>query len=149
MTESDREILTCATLFAASVHRDHLWITYGPQNTGFESEEQLQYRGMTLRLVRERLSDLLPSGVSDSLIMCILYLAAHHDPKGKAPANRDPSPFTPPFTDLQSLDVYGSNPPHQSHWRMVHQLVQLRGGIQTLKLYRLGWLLSLYVARLK
>ncbi|KAH8704814.1 hypothetical protein BGW36DRAFT_366209 [Talaromyces proteolyticus] len=142
MAESDKEVLTCAYLFASSVHRDGMRIIHGPEDTDFESKEQLEYKGMTLRLVRERLSGHLSSGVSDSLIMCILFLAAHPDPKA-ASTERDPSPFTPPFTDLHSLNIYGSFPTHPSHWRMVHKCVQLRGGIQTLKLYRLGWLLSL------
>ncbi|EED12750.1 conserved hypothetical protein [Talaromyces stipitatus ATCC 10500] len=142
MAEPDREILTCAYLFASSVHRDGMRIIYGPENTDFESKEQLVYKGMTLRLLRERLSGHLSSGVSDSLIMGILYLAAHPDPKA-ASTKRDLSPFTPPFIDLHALNIYGTCPTHPSHWRMVHQCVQLRGGIQTLKLYRLGWLLSL------
>ncbi|KAF4169995.1 hypothetical protein CNMCM6936_005140 [Aspergillus lentulus] len=134
-----------AVLYAASCHRDVLRITYGAEDPILDSKERMEIRGLALRTLRmqvAKLSELTsPTTRLDGVIMCILYLAVHELHKGKMA--RDRSLFTPPFSRLQALDVYGGGIYHPLHWNTMQEIIQRSGGIEKIATARLIWLLSL------
>jgi hypothetical protein len=134
-----------AVLYAASYHRDVLRVTYGAENPILHSKEQLEIRGLalqTLRMEVAKLSELTsPTTCLDGIIMCILYLAVNELHRGKMA--RHSSLFTPPFTRMQALDIYGGRIYHPLHWNTMQELVQRSGGIEKIVTGRLTWLLSL------
>jgi hypothetical protein len=134
-----------AVLYAASYHRDALRITYGAEDPILDSKEQLEIRGLALQTLRMEVAKLSefasPTTPLDGVIMCILYLAVNELHKGKMA--RDRSLFTPPFTRMQALDVYGGRTYHPLHWNTMQELVQRSGGIEKIATGRLTWLLSL------
>ncbi|GFF92197.1 hypothetical protein IFM47457_09104 [Aspergillus lentulus] len=134
-----------AVLYAASCHRDVLRITYGAEEPILDSKERMEIRGLALRTLRmqvAKLSELTsPTTRLDGVIMCILYLAVHELHKGKMA--RDRSLFTPPFSRLQALDVYGGGIYHPLHWNTMQEIIQRSGGIEKIATARLIWLLSL------
>jgi hypothetical protein len=77
----------------------------------------------------------------DGVILAILHLAVNETTRRDL--SRDPSPFTPPFVDMQSLSFYGSRDYHSMHWNVICHLLRQLGGIHTIKLFALGWLITM------
>ncbi|KAE8136600.1 hypothetical protein BDV38DRAFT_293777 [Aspergillus pseudotamarii] len=135
------KLLIYSTLWAASYHRDILRISYGAPDPALETKEQLYYKGLVLNTLHNHVANYTNETWRDSVIMAVLYLAVNDHVKGKVA--RDASPFTPPFVDLQSLSFYGSREYHSMHWTFIQTLLDRLGGIHTIRLYGLGWLLSI------
>ncbi|KAF7181897.1 hypothetical protein CNMCM7691_001285 [Aspergillus felis] len=136
----ESNILIYTTLWAASCHRDVLRISYG-SNPVLDTRDQLYYKGQLLRLLREHVADYTNEEWRDGVIMAILHLAVNETTRRDL--SRDPSPFTPPFVDMQSLSFYGSRDYHSTHWNVIVHLLRQLGGIQSIKLFALGWLITI------
>ncbi|KAL3494408.1 hypothetical protein BJX62DRAFT_197962 [Aspergillus germanicus] len=130
-----------AILWSASFHLDVLRLTYGDRDHQRESKEQLYLKGLTLQTLRGAIETYTRDMPIDSIIMCILYLAVN-DTVEKG-VYRDPSPFTPLFTGLHSLDFYGSRDYHPLHWTVIQDLLGRFGGITVLRAHGVAWLLSI------
>ncbi|KAL4924217.1 uncharacterized protein BDV17DRAFT_221169 [Aspergillus undulatus] len=130
-----------AVLWAASYHRDILRLTYGASEPQLESKEQLELKSLALQALQREVANISETTSLDAVVMCILYLAVNDGHKAKI--EREPSPFSPPFTNLQALDFYGSRDYHPMHWNIVQDIVDRFGGIQALRAFALAWLLSL------
>ncbi|KAE8393122.1 hypothetical protein BDV23DRAFT_192047 [Aspergillus alliaceus] len=141
LQSSQNMLLIYSTLWAASYHRDILRISYGSSDPVLETKEQLYYKGLVLRTLYSDVADYENEERRDGVIMCILYLAVNDCVKKKVA--RDTSPFTPPFVDLQYLSFYGSREYHSTHWGFIQTLLGRLGGIHSIRLYGLGWLLSI------
>ncbi|KAJ0425968.1 hypothetical protein BJY00DRAFT_274093 [Aspergillus carlsbadensis] len=135
------KLTTYAILWSASYHLDVLRLTYGDKNRQRESNEQLYLKGLTLTTLRGAIEAYTGETPIDSIIMCILYLAVN-DTVGRG-VSRDPSPFTPLFTGLHSLDFYGSRDYHPLHWTVIQDLLARFGGITVLRAHAVAWLLSI------
>ncbi|KJK64212.1 hypothetical protein P875_00138399 [Aspergillus parasiticus SU-1] len=138
---SRNKLLIYSTLWAASYHRDVLRISYGAPDPALETKEQLYYKGLVLSTLHSHVANYTNETWRDSVIMSVLYLAVNGHVKGKVA--RDANPFTPPFVDLQSLSFYGSREYHNIHWTFIQTLLDRLGGIHSIRLYGLGWLLSI------
>ncbi|KAF3387110.1 hypothetical protein F1880_001076 [Penicillium rolfsii] len=136
----DNKLFIYSTLWAASYHRDVLRISYGADPV-LDIKDQLYYKGLILSMLRENVTEFTKEEWRDGVIMAILYLAVNETERRDL--TRDPSPFTPPFTDMQSLSFYGSRDYHTMHWGVVCNLLRQLGGIHTVKAFALGWLISL------
>jgi hypothetical protein len=136
----ENKLFIYSTLWAASYHRDVLRISYGADPV-LDSKDQLYYKGLILSMLREHVTEFTKEEWRDGVIMAILYLAVNETERREL--TRDPSPFTPPFTDMQSLSFYGSRDYHVMHWGVICNLLAQLGGIQTIKLFALGWLTSM------
>ncbi|GFF51616.1 hypothetical protein IFM51744_07633 [Aspergillus udagawae] len=136
----ESNILIYTTLWAASCHRDVLRISYG-FNPVLDTRDQLYYKGRLLRLLREHVADYTNEEWRDGVILAILHLAVNETTRRDL--SRDPSPFTPPFVDMQSLSFYGSRDYHSTHWNVICHLLRQLGGIQSIKLFALGWLITI------
>ncbi|KAF7125591.1 hypothetical protein CNMCM5793_001830 [Aspergillus hiratsukae] len=136
----ESNILIYTTLWAASCHRDVLRISYG-FNPVLDTRDQLYYKGRLLRLLRNHVADYTNEEWRDGVILAILHLAVNETTRRDL--SRDPSPFTPPFVDMQSLSFYGSRDYHSMHWNVICLLLRQLGGIQSIKLYALGWLITI------
>ncbi|KAL3474774.1 hypothetical protein BJX99DRAFT_172275 [Aspergillus californicus] len=137
----DNNLSVYAVLWAASYHRDILRVTYGAAEPCLDSREQLELKSLALQALQKEVANVTETTAPDALVMCILYLAVND--KHKAKITRDASPFSPPFTNLQALDFYGSRDFHPLHWDVVQHIVRRFGGIQNLRAFALAWLLSL------
>ncbi|KAB8264176.1 hypothetical protein BDV32DRAFT_160985 [Aspergillus pseudonomiae] len=138
---SQNKLLIYSTLWSASYHRDVLRISYGAPDPALETKEQLYYKGLVLNTLHSHVADYTDETWRDSVIMSVLYLAVNDLVKGKVA--RDASPFTPPFVNLQSLSFYGSREYHDMHWTFIQTLLKRLGGIHSIRLFGLGWLLSI------
>ncbi|KAB8218752.1 hypothetical protein BDV33DRAFT_192550 [Aspergillus novoparasiticus] len=142
---SRNKLLIYSTLWAVSYHRDVLRISYGAPDRApdpaLETKEQLYYKGLVLSILHSHVANYTNETWRDSVIMSVLYLAVNGHVKGKVA--RDANPFTPPFVDLQSLSFYGSREYHNTHWTFIQTLLDRLGGIHSIRLYGLGWLLSI------
>ncbi|KAL3446116.1 hypothetical protein BJX65DRAFT_309350 [Aspergillus insuetus] len=134
----DNNLQLYAILWAASYHRDILRVTYGAPCP--ESNQQLYLKSLALQTLQRELDDESKLKSPDRLIMCILWLAANDKHKKVV---RDPTPFSPPLTNLQALDFLGGQDYHPLHWHMVQDIIRRVGGIETLQTYALAWLVSL------
>ncbi|KAL4986576.1 hypothetical protein BDW68DRAFT_162870 [Aspergillus falconensis] len=139
--EENNRLLLYSVLWAASYHRDILRITHGAIEPQPDSKEQLELKTLVLQELQKEVANISETQSPDALIMCILYLAVNDGHKTKI--ERDPSPFSPPFMNLQALDFYGSRDYHPLHWKVVQEIVQRFGGIQNLRAFALAWLLCL------
>ncbi|KAE8356109.1 hypothetical protein BDV28DRAFT_2380 [Aspergillus coremiiformis] len=138
---SKNQLLIYTTLWGASYHRDVLRMTHGAPEPVLETKEQLYYKGCVLRALHSHIPDYENEDWRDSIIMAVLYLTINDHIMEKVA--RDASPFTPPFLDLQSLAFYGSRKYHSTHWNFIQTLLDRLGGIHSINLYGLGWLLSI------
>ncbi|OGM42569.1 hypothetical protein ABOM_007962 [Aspergillus bombycis] len=138
---SRNKLLIYSTLWAASYHRDVLRISYGAPDPPLETKVQLYYKGHVLSTLHSHVADYTDETWRDGVIMSVLYLAVNEHVKEKVA--RDASPFTPPFVELQSLSFYGSREYHSMHWTFIQTLLHRLGGIHSIKLFGLGWLLSI------
>ncbi|PKX97289.1 uncharacterized protein P174DRAFT_510347 [Aspergillus novofumigatus IBT 16806] len=125
----ESNILIYTTLWAASCHRDVLRISYG-FNPVLDTRDQLYYKGRLLRLLRDHVGDYTNEEWRDGVIMAILHLAVNETTRRDL--SRDPSPFTPRFRDYHSM-----------HWNVICHLLRQLGGIQSIKLFALGWLITI------
>ncbi|KAL3440867.1 hypothetical protein BJX65DRAFT_289694 [Aspergillus insuetus] len=133
-------------LYSASLHRDALPRIRGVTDRRISStSEQLQLKGSVMNQIRERLSTVNSNNIHedwiDDILMSILYLAANENINQIGqPEN---SLFTPPFRSLQLMEFYGSCEFHPLHWQTVRHIVLERGGLSTVKLHGLAWLISI------
>ncbi|KAL4879867.1 hypothetical protein BJY04DRAFT_219675 [Aspergillus karnatakaensis] len=109
------------------------------------TRQLLQIKGAVMNQIRQKLSTVDSNSIHEpeveDVVLSILHLAANENlDKIKPP---ETSPFAPPFRRLQSLEFYGSCEYHPLHWQTVQHIVTQRGGLDTLKLYGLSWLISI------
>ncbi|KAL2826330.1 hypothetical protein BJY01DRAFT_150208 [Aspergillus pseudoustus] len=127
-----------AVLWATSVHLD----LYRDNASELkESAGTLQYLDLSFQALQEHLSSNNSATVSDEAILCIIYLAVNHQVKPRL--TRDPSPFTPPRTNVHHLNIFGTTTFHTAHWKMAKELIHGRGGIHAMKMVTLPWLISI------
>ncbi|EED23071.1 conserved hypothetical protein [Talaromyces stipitatus ATCC 10500] len=136
----DDKVMLYAILWSTTYHQDVLRITYGAPDFQTGSKSQFRLKGLALQTLREAISTYTGTTPIDSIIMCVLFLAVNDSVSPRL--YRDPSPFTPVFTGLHALDIYGSRDYHALHWTVVHDLIERFGGILSLRTFALSWLLS-------
>jgi len=139
-------------LWSTCYHRDMLRVTHGPsahqQGKGkregegeIDSKEQLHLRALTIRRLREEINNIERVSSPDGLVMAILFLAVNISHRtGLA---RDKSPFSPPFTGLHTLDIYGSREYDPMHWGIVHNIIRRFGGVASLSAFAIAWHVSI------
>ncbi|KAF7593803.1 hypothetical protein BBP40_010860 [Aspergillus hancockii] len=137
----DEKVKLYAILWSTSYHRDTLRATYDASSQQFDSKEQLQLKALALRSLRAAVANVTQSTAPDGIVMCILFLAVND--LHRTGISRDPSPFSPSFTSLHYLDFYGSRDYHPLHWNVVCKIVENYGGIETLRIFALAWLLCI------
>lgn len=82
--------------------------------------------------------------LTDAIILCVLCMANNKNEPPIGPDNLE-SPFQSPLRSLQWLDVYGRLKPHPVHQIGLVQLVQLKGGLDKIKLPGLAGVIALSV----
>ncbi|KAL2839251.1 hypothetical protein BJY01DRAFT_250564 [Aspergillus pseudoustus] len=138
-------------LWSTCYHRDMLRLTHVPPPAGgqqqrqregeIDSKEQLHLRALTIRRLREEINNIERVTSPDGLVMAILFLAVNISHRtGLA---RDKSPFSPPFTGLHTLDIYGSRQYDAMHWGIVHNIIRRFGGVASLKAFAIAWHVSI------
>ncbi|KUL84799.1 hypothetical protein ZTR_07284 [Talaromyces verruculosus] len=152
----DRDPMVIQSLFySATLSMHALPIVRGAQNSAFASGPapsavipptyHLQLKGFVLNEIRRKLSTVdgsdLQNDKVDDIVLSILYLAANENLDQIRPPEK--SPFSPPFRRLQSMELYGSCEFHNLHWQTVQHIILQRGGLPTVKLYGLPWLISM------
>ncbi|CEL11535.1 hypothetical protein ASPCAL14636 [Aspergillus calidoustus] len=128
-------------LWSTCYYRDMLRITHGPPGQEIDSKQQLYLRALVIRRLREEVDNIESVATPDGLVMTILFLAvnvAHRTGLG-----RDASPFSPPFTGLHTLDIYGSRKYHPIHWDIMHNIIRRFGGVSSLKVFAIAWHVSI------
>jgi hypothetical protein len=137
-------------LYSALLHLHVLPILRGiPSSVAAElagsyTIQRLRIKGTVMNQVRQRLLQVDSTNIHqdqvEDVVMSVLYLASNeHLESIRRP---EQGPFSPPFRTLQSMEYYGSCEVHPLHWQTVQHIIEQRGGIHTLKLYGLGWLVS-------
>ncbi|PLB50660.1 hypothetical protein P170DRAFT_355698 [Aspergillus steynii IBT 23096] len=140
-----KSIVMQAVFYSSSLHLDALSTFHGVENYRRHTAAQLFWKGQVLQQIRLELAQINDKTASDELtddiLLCILYLAANENLNSIPPPEQ--GPFNPPFKSQQLLEYYGNCQFHPLHWEAVEKIVLSRGGIRTVKLYGLGWLISL------
>ncbi|KAL2842436.1 hypothetical protein BJX68DRAFT_257743 [Aspergillus pseudodeflectus] len=137
-------------LYSALLHLHVLPILRGiPSSVAAElagsyTIQRLRIKGAVMNQVRQRLLQVDSTNIHqdqvEDVVMSVLYLASNEHLESIRRPER--GPFSPPFRTLQSMEYYGSCEVHPLHWQTVQHIIEQRGGIHTLKLYGLGWLVS-------
>lgn len=129
-----------SVLWATAVHLDfNRGVPSGPKQN--ESSECLRYFDLTLQALRGQMKGATPATILDEALLSILYIAVNY--KVRARLVRDPSPFDAPQRGLHHLDIFGTTTFHATHWKVLNDLIQARGGIRTIQLATLPWLLTM------
>ncbi|PYI16903.1 hypothetical protein BO86DRAFT_443269 [Aspergillus japonicus CBS 114.51] len=133
-------------LYSASLHFNALPMIRGAtKRASLDTAEQLRLKGSVMIRIREKLSTVTQHNIGcdwvDDILLSILYLAANENLDQVKPP--ETSPFVPPFRSLQLMEFYGSCEFHPLHWQTVQHIVLERGGLETVKLYGLAWLISI------
>ncbi|PYH80529.1 hypothetical protein BO82DRAFT_417560 [Aspergillus uvarum CBS 121591] len=136
-------------LYSASLHFNALPMIRGAtKRASLDTAEQLQLKGSVMIRIREKLSTVTQRNIGckwvDDILLSILYLAANENLDHVEPP--ETSPFVPPFCSLQLMEFYGSCEFHPLHWQTVQHIVLERGGLETVKLYGLAWLISMSIS---
>lgn len=154
----DRDPMVIQSLFySATLSLHALPILRGTQNfivaPGLASSavipptHHLQLKGFVLNRIRQKLPTMNGNNphddIIDDILLSILYLAANENLDRILPPEK--SPFLPPFRRLQSMEFYGSCEFQPLHWQTVQHIISQRGGLSTVKLYGLAWLICMYV----
>ena len=127
-------------LYSTSSHLEALRNS-GPDRRKKVIVEQLHHKGEAIRGCH----DMITKGESlesDVLIQIILHLAVAetNDDEGQP----DWSPFTPPFKNLQWINIYGVRNFIIPHVIAVQDIIKRRGGIRNLRTIGLAWQISWY-----
>ncbi|GFF44365.1 hypothetical protein IFM51744_05791 [Aspergillus udagawae] len=138
-------VLFTAILFGSLSHQRCRWINREIPDGAFSPRDQRllqQCEYETIKLANKAFSDPDHNRIlSDSIILTVICLA-HNIADDNDRRRHQSSPFTPPLTHLQWLDVYASLPPNLVHVRGLVELVKLRGGLRNIKLPGLATTLS-------
>ncbi|KAJ1714654.1 hypothetical protein NYO67_3175 [Aspergillus flavus] len=152
----DRDPMVIQSLFySATLSLHALPILRGTQNfivaPGLASSavipptHHLQLKGFVLNRIRQKLPTMNGNNphddIIDDILLSILYLAANENLDRILPPEK--SPFLPPFRRLQSMEFYGSCEFQPLHWQTVQHIISQRGGLSTVKLYGLAWLICI------
>jgi hypothetical protein len=128
-----------AMLFGGAVHMD---ILRSPR-ISLNNPVQLFHKVQTLRLLKEELKN---PGMSDpdELILAALTLGANEvETMMDNIKPKTQSPFNSPLSSTQWLDVYGNMSHIKAHTLAMRSLVDLRGGLEKIKLEGLAEVLEL------
>ncbi|KAL2845527.1 hypothetical protein BJX68DRAFT_269056 [Aspergillus pseudodeflectus] len=128
-------------LWSACFQRDMLRLVHGPPGQEIDSREQLHLRALTIQHLREEVANIDAVTAPDGLVLSTLFLAMNIAPPIKA--GGAPSPFSPPFRNLHSLQAYGDRQFHPMHWRVLHEIIRRFGGFASLRMFALAFMLSL------
>jgi hypothetical protein len=94
-----------------------------------------------LQMVQDELALSTAATVTDEIILAVLYIATNYKVRGRVA--RDPSPFTPPVVGIHHVDIFGTGEFHPLHWQALKDLIRGRGGLETLRMTTLPWLVTL------
>ncbi|KAL3442797.1 hypothetical protein BJX65DRAFT_298712 [Aspergillus insuetus] len=132
-------------LYSASLHFDALPRIHGATGRLSSGTHPLRLKGSLMNQVRKKLSTLNSANMHDDwvddILMSILYLAANEnmDQIGRP----EDSLLAAPFRSLQLMEFYGSCEFHPLHWQTVQHITLQKGGLMTVKLYGLAWLIAI------
>ncbi|KAL3454252.1 hypothetical protein BJX65DRAFT_263067 [Aspergillus insuetus] len=131
------KLLVYSVLWAVAVHFDF--------NRGAspyqESAKCLRYFAIMLGMVQDELALSTAATVTDEIILAVLYIAANYKVMGRIV--RDSSPFTPPLVGIHHVDIFGTGEFHPLHWEALKDLIHGRGGLETIQMTALPWLVTL------
>ncbi|KAL2785448.1 hypothetical protein BJX66DRAFT_343086 [Aspergillus keveii] len=131
------KLLVYSVLWAVAVHFDF--------NRGAspyqESAKCLRYFAIMLQLVQDELALSTAATVTDEIILAVLYIAVNYKVRGRIV--RDPSPFTPPVLGIHHVDIFGTGEFHPLHWEALKDLIRGRGGLESIQMITLPWLVTL------
>jgi hypothetical protein len=139
--------LFTAFIFSVLSHRRIRWLLKGQMGDlfrpGYQQWRELSYV-KAVKLVNQRLQD-STHVVTDDLILNVLILSEVADDTGCLTERQwnKKSPFQPPLQSLQWLDVYGCKIANLAHIQGLMKLVNLKGGLENIKLPGLAPILSL------
>ncbi|KAH8705929.1 hypothetical protein BGW36DRAFT_19646 [Talaromyces proteolyticus] len=136
--------LHSAMLFGSYSHRRAQWLMKGQGHFGVEDMNHMRIcENETISRINVALQDEVQA-VSDAVILSVLCLATNkYDGAVWEPDAQDAqSPFAAPLRSLQWLDVYGRLSPNPVHQAGLARLIQLRGGLEKLKLPGLAAVIS-------
>ncbi|KAL3490283.1 hypothetical protein BJX62DRAFT_238262 [Aspergillus germanicus] len=131
------KLLVYSVLWAVAVHFDF--------NQGAspyqESVKCQRYFAIMLQMVQNELALSTAATVTDEIILAVLYIAVNYKVRGRIV--RDPSPFTPPLVGIHHVDIFGTGEFHPLHWDALKDLIRGRGGLETIQMITLPWLVTL------
>ncbi|KAL2850456.1 hypothetical protein BJX68DRAFT_236966 [Aspergillus pseudodeflectus] len=131
------KLLVYSVLWAVAVHLDF--------NRGaspyLESAKCLRYFDIMLQMVQDELALSTAATVSDEALLAVLYIAVNYKVAGRVV--RDSSPFTPPGLGIHHVDIFGTGEFHPLHWEALKDLIHGRGGLETIQMTSLPWLVTM------
>lgn len=137
----DDELKLYTFLWSIKHQENVLRLTYGAPEDPAALKEQFIFKGLTLRALRNEIGNYTHKKPIDSIIRCMLVLAVNANDSERI--YREPSPFAPVFKGLHALEAYGSRDYSFLHWKVMYELLEKHGGIETLRLFGLAWQLSI------
>ncbi|KAJ0414335.1 hypothetical protein BJY00DRAFT_318901 [Aspergillus carlsbadensis] len=102
----DDKLRLFSFLWSSKYQEDVLRLTYEAPVDPAGLKEQYTLKGLTLMALQNEVSTYTGQKPIDSIIMCMLVLAVNETVSEQI--YRDSSPFSPMFTGLHGLEVYGS-----------------------------------------
>lgn len=138
------EISCFALSFGAICHKlsnRRLSCNFDGQLSPVEKRSLILLEMKSARIINKALQDPYQP-ITDTLILSALCMANNNSLNIKLHETKV-SPFRSPLQHLQWLDVYGTKPFDLAHHRGLFELVQLRGGLQSIELPGLAAIISL------
>jgi hypothetical protein len=130
LASNSRAVTMHSMLFGAQVHLD---VLRGPNMT-IDNPIRLYHKIQTMRLLKEELEH--PEKIClDDVILAILALSANEiETVANNIKEKTLSPFNSPLTSVQWLDVYGSISHIKTHVLAMRNLIDQRGGLESIQL---------------
>jgi DNA-directed RNA polymerase subunit N (RpoN/RPB10) len=94
-----------------------------------------------LQMVQDEPALSTAATVSDEALLAVLYIAVNYKVAGRVV--RDSSPFTPPGLGIHHVDIFGTGEFHPLHWEALKDLIHGRGGLETIQMTTLPWLVTM------
>jgi hypothetical protein len=103
----------------------------------------LFHKTVVIQKLKEALSDPDPrQALADEIIFGILVLASHETFMAK---DEKPNPFNSPLPKLGWRHIYGNSKIVPQHAKAIADIVAIRGGLETIKLYKLTEIIISYI----
>ncbi|EAW10954.1 uncharacterized protein ACLA_065880 [Aspergillus clavatus NRRL 1] len=135
--------LFAAFLFGTLSHQRCQWINGRIPDGAFRPEDQRLLQESeyeTIKLINDALND--PNrALSDAIVLSVMCMG-HNIADDNDRRRSGTTPFNPPLTRLQWLDVYASLPPNLVHLQGLVELVRMRGGLKNIRLPGAGPIMS-------
>lgn len=132
--------LHSSLLFGAYSHKRTQWVTKRLGSfDSFDHRQLMIAEAESITRINAALKD-ASKAVSDTTILSVLRLASNTSPPEPRP---EVSPFQAPLKSLQWLDIYGSLSANPLHRNGLAKMIEIRGGLNKLRLPGLAAVISL------